>query len=912
MMVPDSPTDPPELILQTRAAEPEPAPRPKVARRTLRAFAALLLVLLILAPAGYFYARHWIRSETLASLPQIDGSLAVPGLSAPVTVQRDAHGVPRIRAAGLDDLLLAQGFVTASDRLFQMDMLRRHAAGELAAVYGSPLLGHDRLQRTLQIRAAADRAAAQLPPDQLHMLQVYAQGVNAAIAAQSAHLPIEFRLLRYQPAPWTPRDSLLVSLAMFQDLTTSFPTKLARESLTSRLPADLRAQLEEDLYPEGSWRDHPPSMPIPDLTIEGPPIEDVPLDESQSSLHLGTPTKIRAPFLALLSYAMSGSASESFPSSLFPLPCPTCRAGSNNWAVSGAHTASGKPLLSNDMHLGLTLPGIWYEADLEVPSAAFHAAGVSLPGVPLIVAGHNDHIAWGFTNVGADVQDLYLETTRGTGPLEEFRAADGANEGSWQPVVHLPEPITVKGGKTVAFEVLATRHGDTLTPILNPVLTAGAAQPQGHARTVALRWTIYDPATLGIPSFALDSAHDWPSFLAAVSQPGWPGLNVVYADDRGHIGFHVIGRIPIRGPAPIPDRAPSIAPSAMGGPATTSTGKLPQIPIAPDEAHEWSGYIPFDELPQIFDPPSGVIATANARTTPDGYPYAITQDWGGPYRNERIWRLLAHSKGLTPASMLAIQTDIYSEFDRMLAERLTYALDHALADAAFAASAPQRKSLHQAADLLRAFDGRMATESAAATILATTHAILWPMLLRPKLQAPATETLNDTYLWGERDYALEQILMHTPARWLPGKYPDWNAFLASAVLEALNAAHAPADLAKWNYGSRHPVDIEHPLFSQSEPLRRLLGRPTGTGRQPQSGDRTTIKQVDQNFGPSQRFTADLAHLDRSTLNIVLGESGNPDSPWFLDQFPAWLHGATFPISNAVTHTLTLTPAAALY
>ena len=259
---PDSPG-----IKPSATRTPRPTPEWRTPRRLRQATLLFVVLVLILGAMGWFGARIWVRSTARAALPQLDGTLAVQGLTAPVTIARDEHGVPHIHAASIDDLVFAQAFVTTGDRLFQMDLLRRHAAGELAAILGPTLLPHDRLQRTLQIRAAADRAVAQLPPDQLHLLEVYARGVNASIAAQSPHLPLEFHILGYQPAPWTPRDSLLVSLAMFQDLTNQYPTKLAREALSARLPADLIA----DLYPTGSWRDHPPTTPEPDLTIEGPP-----------------------------------------------------------------------------------------------------------------------------------------------------------------------------------------------------------------------------------------------------------------------------------------------------------------------------------------------------------------------------------------------------------------------------------------------------------------------------------------------------------------------------------------------------------------------------------------------------------------------------------------------------------------
>ena len=887
----------PSAVAASLPVDTRPIP-PKPRRRWGRALgiaAASLLGLIFIAGAcGFLLARHWVRTTVSESLPQIDGSLALAGLSSPVSVQRDAHGVPHIHASTLDDLVFAQGFVTAQDRLFQMDTLRRYSSGELAEILGSRLIPHDKLQRTLQIRASADRAIAVLPPDQLHLLEAYAKGVNASMEQQAGHLSIEFRVLQYKPAPWTPRDSLLVSMAMFQDLTNTYPAKLAREALTVQLPPEL----VQDLYPTGSWRDHPPSHPQPDLTVPGPPIEQVPLDESQASLAL--PARAEAD------------------------TCEACVPGSNNWVVSGAHTASGKPLLSNDMHLATSLPGIWYETDLEAPIAGqpeLHVAGVTIPGLPLIVVGHNAHLAWGFTNLGADVQDVYIETTRGSGDSEEFQTAAG----DWQPVMHIGETIKVKHGRNISLDVLATKHGDAVTPILTPTI-------KGETRQLSLRWTLYDPSVIQVPVLALATSHDWTSFLAAFSQFGGPAQNVVYTDDQGHIGYHAVGRVPLRGAAPTHLPVPFATGSAdavavakdqirtdSGVPNAFSTdtpehsqlsGPLSPVPLVPSPAHEWSGYIPFDQLPQVYDPPGGIIATANANVTPPDYPYPITLNWAAPYRNERIWHLLEHRNGLKATDMLTIQTDIYSDFDDVLAQRLAYAIDHSDALKSNTYKPSQAARLHQAADLLRNWNGRVTVDSSAAAIVANVHAALWPMLLKPHLQG---HDPTELYAWYSKDYALEQLLQHTPPRWLPKEFKSWDDLLTAAVAHGIDD-NAPSDLTKWRYGTSHTLDIEHPIFDQSAALKSLLGKPTGTGPQQQSGDGTTIKQVGHTFGPSERFTADLANLDASTLNLVLGQSGNPNSPWFMDQFQAWYHGTTFafPFSDpavtlATSHTLTLTP-----
>ncbi|WP_263368409.1 penicillin acylase family protein [Edaphobacter bradus] len=898
-MMPFDPASPEPILLTRRVADSGAVASPaKLPYRNLRRFGWILLSLLILVVLAFTLIRLWTHQALRGSLPQIDGSLSIAGLSAPVTVQRDSHGVPHIRAASLDDLVLAQGFVTAQDRLFQMDLLRRHAAGELAEILGANLLIHDRTQRTLQLRAAADRVVAALPADQLHYLELYARGVNDSIELQRAHLPLEFRILRYKPAPWTPRDSLLVGLAMFEDLTNTFPVKLSREAIA----AHLSPELVDDLYPVGSWRDHPPTQPAVDLTAPQQSIPDIPLDESQTRLTKpATPATNPGdpePALSLPkgldseTWDRSATASTSSAHDLLALQqslrnpvCEGCLAGSNNWVVAGSRTASGKPLLSNDMHLAHSVPGIWYEADLESPASTgeFHAAGVSLPGLPFIVVGHNSHIAWGFTNLGADVQDIYIEQLRGSGQSEQFLASDG----SWQPVLHQTEVIHVHNGHDVTLDVAATRHGNTITPILSSLLPS-------EKRPLSLRWTIYDPATLDTPLLSINSATDWTSFLAAFSTFGGPAQNVVYADDQGHIGYHAVGYIPVRGSLAQPT-------------------PLTSVPVAVDTAHEWSGYIPFDKLPQAFDPPNGVLATANARVAPEGYPYPITLDWAAPYRNERIWKVLLGRDHLTPADMLALQTDIYSDLDHDVAQRLAYAIDH---------SGTKDRRLHQAADLLRNWDGNVTADSPAAPIAIAARNALWALILAPRL-TPATspssqsgpgEPLWQLYSWGEKSYAGEQIIMHTPDRWLPSTYHNWDELLTAAVARGLASTNAPADLTHWSEGKSHPVEIEHPVFTHVPLHNLLIGLPIGTGVQPQSGDTTTVKQVDRSFGPSERLTADLGNLDNSTLNLVLGESGNPASPWFLDQWPAWYKGTTFPmpfsaeaVRSATTHTLTLTP-----
>jgi penicillin amidase len=775
----------------------------------------------------------WLRSAAKAALPQLDGDLHLAGLAAPVTVRRDAHGIPHIEAATQEDLFFAQGYVTAQDRLWQMDGFRRNANGELAEVMGRSLVRHDTAQRVLQFRNSAQRIYGNLTSQERARLDAYAQGVNLFINTHQNSLPPEFRLLHYRPKPWTGVDSISIGTMMIQTLDSHWDVKMVRELVAAKLN---NPKLEADLYPVGSWRDHPPTGQIVDLSQPRPappPASDDDEDDERTQTRL-TPEDI-----------------QTLRTMLGLPPCTGCTPGSNNWVIGGQHTASGKPLLSNDMHLSLTVPNIWYMADLSAPS--YHAAGVTLVGMPYVVAGHNEHLAWGFTALYADVQDLYNEKLDDKG---NYQAADG----SWKPLAVDHEVIHVRGSKDVSIDVQLTAHG----PLLGPMF----AHP---IKPVSLKWTLYDSALNDIPLYAMNTASNWTEFADALGDWNWPTQNLVYSDDQGNIAYHAIGKIPMR-------------PAGLIG-----------VPIN-DATHEWQGYIPFDGLPNAFDPPSGFLATANSRVTTDKSPYQISLEWADPYRTERIYKILQGRNQLNPADMLAVQTDIYSEVDQELAHRFAYAIDH---------SAPNDDRLHKAADLLRSWDGKLSTDSVAASIVVQTRESLGPLILTPRLGDVASD-----YRWSESEFALEEIVMHANPNWLPPGYKDWDALLTAAVRHGIDSGHAPADLSKWTYGSWHVIDLEHPLAG----LLPVISSVAGTGPLPLSGDTVTVKQVGRAFGPSQRFTMDWSNIDGSTEDIVLGESGNPLSPYFRDQWNDYYGGTTFSlpftpeaVAAQTRHTLRLLP-----
>jgi penicillin G amidase len=809
------------------------APR-RPARLIFRGLAVVLFLFLI-AVAG---AAGWFYSAARASLPQLDGSVGV-AVTAPVTIVRDARGVPHISAANMADLLFAQGYVTAQDRLWQMDMTRRYIAGELAEILGPEYVAGDRYQRTLGMKQVAQRAAAIIPDTDRRLLEAYTRGVNSYLDSHRSSLPVEFRVLGYVPRPWSPGDTLLIA-CMFNEMLNLYAMDdmLARARILAHIPSDLGA----DLFPNTSRRDHPPGA------VDGPRS----MVDGQSNSQPRTASDVRG--------------FDLFPAVDQPPTTPDAFIpGSNNWVVSGAHTVSGKPLLSNDMHLQHHIPNIWHEVHLT--SNDFDVAGVTAPGLPLVLVGHNRRIAWGFTNLGPAVTDLYLETFNRNG---EYQTPDG-----WRAPQYRHELIHVKGKPDVAVDVTITRHGPIVTGILHP----------GERRPLALQWTLWDPQMLTSTFEAIrgfDQAGNWDDFRHAAARFGGPGQNVVYADVDGHIGYQATGWIPLR----------------KSGDATKP------VPGNTD-AFEWNGYVPFDKMPSVLDPESGVIGTANGRVAPDGYPYLISAEWMAPYRTDRIYQYLHSAKKFSAADMLALQTDIYSDLDRFLAQRFASAVDH---------TASASPAARQAADLMRGWDGRLTAESVAPSIAVAARRQLQRLLLEPLL-GPADEKSRTAtgwrqYAWQNSGVWLENLLTTEPHRWLPKNYRSWDDLLTAAVEQTLSAKGVPRDLASWHWGQAHPVYLQHPIFGRVP----LLNRWTGPGTQPQSGDGTTVKQVGLGFGPSERLTVDFSNLDASTLNVVTGESGNFLSPHYMDQWQAWYQGTTFvlpfspeAVQKARVHQLRLEP-----
>jgi penicillin amidase len=868
---------------------------PEVRRRNRALRILYYAVCLVLA--ALIIAIWWFYGIAHSALPQLDGSVSVPRISSKVRVVRDGQGVPTIEAATLEDLFFAQGYVTAQDRLWQMDILRRAAAGELSEVIGEATVKMDREQRILGLRIAAEAAEKNmsLSARDRAYFDAYARGVNAFLDSHRDRLSLEFRLLKYTPRPWTVTDSVLVGARMVQDLNHyKNPPALTREKILAKLGAELTA----DLYVNSSWRDRPPGdvrrledePGVSGSDEDEDDDEEVDPEGGNSRLISGlaardVPQGLKPAFFRGLNGAAEAAPLQSlsiYASNIYVAnfwgntleESDQLRAGSNNWVVSGQHTVSGKPLLSNDMHLDHQMPNLWYAAHLRTASGGFDVAGLTLPGVPFVIVGHNQRIGWGFTNVGPTVEDDFIEEFNAEG---QYKTPAG-----WVEPQHRRETIHVKGKPDVTLDVVTTRHGPIITELI-----------PGETRKIALRWTLQDG--IGLIYFDVDSAQNWDAFRKALSTSVAPGQNVMYADVDGHIGYQATGRIPIR---------------------AAGDGSLPVS--GSDDAHEWKGWIPFDAMPHVYDPPSGILASANGRIAPDGYKYSISTEWDAPWRTDRIYRVLESGKKFVPADMLALQLDVSSTYDRFCADKFVYAVDHA-------ATASERAK--RAADILRDWDGRMSADSAAPTIETKARLELARLLLEPKLDPAAAGRDRGalswkSYRWAMSSVWLENVLTKQPPRWLPPGYSDYGSLLTAAVENAVKqtgtashdssgfAAKVPSDLSRWKWGENHAVEIDHPVLGHIP----LIGRFTGPGLRPLSGSAFTVRAASGELGPSERLTWNFANFDESTLNLVTGESGIFLSPYYMDQWAAWYRGSTFafPFSAAAVeqhraHEMTLVP-----
>ena len=787
-------------------------------------------------------------------LPQLDGSAALPGLQKEVTVERDRWGAPHIRADSVEDLAEAQGYVMAQDRLWQMDLLRRVARGQLSEILGQTTLAIDKDFRTMQFGRAAERDLGLMDKEPRAIMEAYARGVNRFIEQHGNHLPLEFSLLKYKPQPWQAADSLTISAYMYRTLTNTWERELDRAAVEARVGPDRAKEL---FSPEAAMDHFVIGDPnVPNDGSQRTRVQTDQDDEDDDDMEPDAVLKARAADAdpAARFPDLTSALAANVRDSLLDIQHEIRRGlGSNNWVVSGAHTATGKPLLANDTHLELMLPPIWYEVHVTAPG--WNVKGFTLPGAPLVIIGHNDRIAWGFTNNGADVQDLYIETFNPAAP-DEYRV-----HGAWTKAQVYDETIRVKGAPDEYLKVLVTRHG--------PIVRHDA--DKGYA----LRWTATEPGGLANTYNWLGKARNWEEFRNLMKRVWGPAQNAVYADVDGNIGYVMAARVPIR---------------------KRGHGEIP-VPGDTDD-YEWTGYLPFDQLPQALNPDSGLIVTANARVVGPNYKPYLTDRWEEPYRVARIYNLLLDKGGLRPEDMLKVQTDTYSYPHAFLADQLS---------AAAKTTPPQDDRAKKLIEGLKDWNGIADADSPEVSFLEETRLAVIALLLEPYLG-------KDTRLYSWRSTAfLQKILTERPSKWLPAAYKTYDDLLSAAADRAvarLAEISGKSRVDDWPWKQFDALDMVHPL-GRSGLLKGLLSI---TGK-PQSGTAYSPRAATKHHGPAMRFVANLGNWDDSIMLIPGGQSGQPGSSHYTDQFPYWYDGR--PIYQAFSdaaearsrkHTLTLKPA----
>ncbi len=738
--------------------------------------------------------------------------VALEGLDGVVTVQRDQRSIPYIEAANDRDLYFVQGYVTASDRLWQMDLLRRVARGETAEIFGRSTLDEDKRWRRLGFARISEEALKFIDPELRAALDNYARGVNAYIASlDDASLPVEFKILQYKPRPWTAADTIVIG-------------KILAEALSSTYSGDLMREAAKGIDP-AKWAD---------LNQKVTPYDVILFGSDKRAAAAGTPSLASSEVREHgfdTAIALMEEDAEIRERSLRRVGLfAEGLAASNNWVISGKRTADGKAILANDPHLLPSAPGIWYLTHLSTPT--MRVAGVTFPGVPGIVLGHNDHIAWGATNVGPDVQDLYLETFNGKG---EYKTPDG-----WRPAAVRKEEIRFRASplspqlSTETIDVVETRHG--------PIIL------DSTERKYALRWTAFDPKNSDFNAFySLNRAKDWSGFKKALSDYGGATQNFVYADTSGNIGWYAAGKIPIR---------------------RTGDGALPYD--GSTNAGDWTGFIPFAELPNLYNPPSGFIVTANQRIVGTDYKYQqLVRDFAAPWRARRLYDLLLQDTKATIASSIAAQHDVYNIPLKMLAEDVVR----------LKAASPFHLQT------IANWDGRMTPDSEAALIVNEIRMCAAQKLAMDNPNVPANAIRERILHWAVRENS---------ARWRPSGIESYASLLrgCSDQIPAAFTSRYGADAKNWVWGKTSFARFPHPLA-----VAPLIGGQFITPRTPIAGSGQT-----PNVGSyvSMRHVTSPGNWDTTHFTIPLGQSGDPKSQHYKDQFDMWNtgQGGEFPFTKS--------------
>lgn len=778
-------------------------------------------VLLSLAAVGYFHLRR--------SLPAIDGTAPVHGLQAKVDIVRDGEGVPHIYAASERDGWFAMGYAHAQDRLWQMEFQRRIAQGRLSEFLGEAAYDTDRLMRTLGLARTAARTAGKLDADTRAQLEAYAAGVNAFLASDPV-LPIEFQVFRIRPEPWKPEDTLGWLLVMAWDLSSNWRLELGRLRYANAMGPERAAEFLPPYPGDKPW-------PLPDFKALYADLSPI----AGSLLAMSPPTEVAA--------------------------------GSNNWVVSGDHSATGKPLLANDPHLGLQAPALWYLAQISTPAG--NVVGGTLPGVPFVVLGRTDSVAWGFTTTNGDTQDLFVEKIAPGDPDSYMTPAGKAK-------FEVREEVIRVRGEDRRIRVRTTRHGPVLS---DAVAQVAKGSPEGHV--LALSWSaLTEESTTARAGLALNRARTAADVVAALKDNTAPQQNVVYADRDGRIGFIAPARVPVRrDDNEIMGRVP--APGWIA-------------------KYDWTGFIPYEELPALRDPPEGQIVTANQRVTRPGYKHFISADWAAPHRAERIEEMLSDVSKHSLDSFARIQADVRS---RLARELLATAL----------AAKPETDAGRDAQAMLRGWNGEMTVDSPAPLVFSAWYREASRLVYADDLGEMFSES------WDQRATFMIPVLRGEKGmdHWCDDVRTPVKETCAQVIARAFDAA--ASDLRKrygtpsgWRWGDAHTAASDHRPFGFFPVVRSIFNiapRTPGDAHSVNVGHfhiRDEARPFANKHSGSLRALYDLADLDRSRFMQSTGQSGNIFSPWYSNFAERWAKVQYIEIPTkreaiAAAHALRLTP-----
>jgi penicillin amidase len=849
-----------------------------------RVLLAALAVVLVAALVGAVIVVSTVRE----SLPDRSGQATLPGLGADVTVLRDESGIPHLYGDSLTDLARAQGYVHAQERFFEMDLRRHITAGRLSELVGSAGLDTDKVIRTMGWRRVAEEELPTLEPRTRQLLQAYADGVNRYLRGRSpSEVSLEYSVLGLQLPlgeieDWTPVDSLAWLKAMAWDLRGDYTDELARAQLSGRLTPAQIAQI----YPPYRPDQHPPIL----SADEWQPGRAAAGSAVPSALASTLDAPASAGVVAGTTTPGARSAYAAVDAALRMVPQLVGRGegiGSNSWVIAGSRTASGKPLLANDPHLAVGQPGIWIQNSLHCRTVSaqcpLDVSGFSFAGVPGVIIGHNDKIAWGFTNLGPDVSDFYLERVVG----DTYQ-----RDGAWKPLTTREETIKIAGGADQTITVRSTVHGPVMSDVVQNAREAGERAPttlegdesQGYA--VSLAWTGLLPGRTADAILQLDLAQDFTEFRAAARSFAVPAQNLVYADTAGHIGYQAPGQVPVRRAA-IPNSPPGYWP-APGW----------------DSSYDWQGFVDQADLPWTLDPKDGMIVTANQAVVAGNTPF-LTTEWDAGWRSTRIGQRLEQLTAATPADMASVQMDDTDLFARSLVPALLGVPLEA------PESEPQSQDLldftEGARGLLRGWDRTTPAADSESSAAAAYYNAVWRNLCELLFDDELPAGLKAD--GGARWRAAVQVLLADPeSAWWDNKLtPNVTEGKDEILRQALVAARLELtrELGKdprgWDWGKLHRVTLEHKVLGGEDvpaPVRWLFNEgpydmPGGSAIVNANGWNAS-EGYEVTAGPSMRMVVDLSNLDRSTWINQTGVSGHAADDHYADQIQDWVDGTQRP------------------